>query len=405
MSAITKPVIAAVSGGLSIDQLRDESVNQAELDTSLSAISQAIATLGSQLQSAGAVPGELRVFNTDEAPAGWVEVDRAIPPNLAFTGANRSLLCSPRALTSVTSNSHSICVAGEHSGYVYYILTPGNSYAYVERMNVATGETSAVITHPYSSFNNAPGIVTSPMVAIVGDYLYAFGGRSSIAGSIVLDSTYRLNLLNTAAGWSQLQAMPNTQVGAGVAVVGSKIYSVGGYTSQGSITTARFVQVLNTETLAWNTLAATIPFGAVDNCQVAVMPDGTNLLCVGGYSGSAEIKKYAQLNTGTGKFGEVRDLPASFYDRPRAVFRMAGSSVVNGMCYDGTKFTLVEFNGDTWTDTGIRARLSGNLSGNIALSDGCVFIPATLVSYLLPHSKYAINAAQAVDKRRLCVKL
>lgn len=353
----------------------------------------------------GAVQGELRVFNTSVAPAGWAEVDRVIPTPLAFTGGNRSLMCSPRALTSVTSNSHSICVAGEHSGYVYYILTPGNGYAYLERMHVATGETSAVATHPYSSFSTTAGIISSPMVAIVGDFLYSFGGRGSVVGAIVLSSTYRINLRNTAAGWAQLQSMPNAQVSAGVSVVGSRIYSVGGFTNPSSVTVTGLVQVFDTATLSWNTLAATLPFGAVDNCQVAVMPDGVNLLCVGGYSGSAEIKKYAQLNTLTGQFGAVGDLPASFYDRPRAVFHMPGSSVVNGITYDGSKFTLVEFNGVTWVNTGILARLSGNLSGNIALSDGSVFMPATLVSYILPHAKYAINAAQAVDKRLLCVKL
>lgn len=400
MSAISKPTAGTVTGGLTLAQLQAEATNQGELDTSLSAISQAVATLGSQLQSAGAVPGELRVFRADVAPSHWTEVDRNTPPTLVFNGSNRNLMCSARALTSVTSNTQSIYVAGEHGGYVYYMLTPANGSAYLERMSVATGETSAVATHPYTSFDNTGSLFSTPITAIVGDYLYAFGGRGSLAGAKVLTQTYRINLLNTGAGWAQLQSVPVAIATAGVAVVGSKIYSVGGITNVSTPYPTNAVLVFDTATLAWTTLSATLPFGSVENCLVAPTADG-QLLCVGGWSGGAEVKKFALLNLATGQFGSALDLPTAFADRPRCLFRMPGSTVVNGIAWDGARHSLVQFDG-TWTDLGIKARSAGNMMGSVALSDGTVFIPSSLTVYQMPHAKYAINSAQAADKRLLC---
>lgn len=377
-------------------------ISQEALDNSLGNLE---SSLSSQLGTAGAITGELRVFNADVAPASWKEVDRVMPPDMLFTGGNRSVMCAPRALTSVTTNSHSICIAGEHSGYVYYLVTPGNGYAYLEKMHVASGDTFAVTTHPYSSFAATAGLITTPMCTIVGDYLYAFGGRTTTAGSIILSSTYRINLTNITAGWAQLQSMPNAIVSAGIAVVGTKIYCVGGITNPNTPNTTSLMQVFDTNGLAWSTLSAVIPFGSVENCQAAVMPDGVNIVCVGGWTGGAEVKKYSLFNTSTGQFGTVRDLPSTFADRPRLVFKLPGDPLVYGLGYDGVKPVLLTFNGTAWTDTGIKARFAGNVIGNAALSDGCAFVPATLGSYQVPHAKYAINSAQAVDKRLLCYKL
>lgn len=377
-------------------------ISQEALDNSLGNLE---SSLSSQLGTAGAIAGELRVFNADVAPPNWKEVDRVIPPDLVFTGGNRSVMCAARALTSVTTNSQSICIAGEHSGYVYYVVTTGNGYAYLEKMHVASGDTFAVATHPYSSFAAPAGLLATPMCAIVGDYLYAFGGRTTQAGALVLSLTYRINLTNVAAGWAQLQSMPNAIAASGIAVVGAKIYCVGGITNPNTPSTTNLMQVFDTKGLAWSTLSAVVPFGSVEHCQAAVMPDGVNVVCVGGFTGSAEVRKYSLFNTSTGQFGTVSDLPSTFADRPRLVFKLPGASLVYGLGYDGGKPVLLTFDGTAWTDTGIKARFAGNVLGNAALSDGCAFVPATLGSYQFPHAKYAINSAQAVDKRLLCYKL
>lgn len=406
MSAISKPTAGTGTGGLTLAQLQAEAINQGELDTSLSAISQAVATLGSQLQSAGAVPGELRVFNTDVAPAGWVEKDRNGASPLAVTYGRRSIMCYPRAYTTQTGDTQSATVAGEYNGFAYYLYTvSGSSWStvYVEKLEVATGRTSYVAMSPLNNYSSAVGTFC-PSSAIVGNYLYMFGGRTY--SNYAQQTTYRINLDNVSAGWATVDSMTsvNAAHGMGIAVTGGKIYALGGIA--GDLTaaaTCSHIRVFNTATMAWTKLSATIPFGPVENCHVVALADG-NLLCVGGYTGSAESRKFATFYTATGTFGPVGDLPAAWLDRPRALLRCAGHTIARGLCFtDTVNCTVVEFDGNTWINTGVPAAFFNCVMGNIGLSDGSSFMPATLTTYKHPHVQHAHPLGSSA--RMLCAKL
>lgn len=390
MSAIGKTV-ATAAGGLTLDQLQAETVSDSELSVALSGVYQALA-------SAGAVPGELRVFNATQAPEKWTEVDRSTPVPLQFSGANRSIMCGWRALSGNTSNTAAVCVAGEHNGSVYYlygIQSGSNTTAYLERMDIATGKTYAVATHPNTNFSPAAGFYT-PCAVIVGDYLYAFGGKA-YSNANAYQNTYRINLLNPSAGWTALQDMPNYAYSlASPAVVGTRFYVFGGLVDY---TYSAKVRVFDTVALTWTVLGATIPFGACENMQTATTADG-NILCVGGWNGSAEIKKYCLFNTATNTFGPVYDLPAGWADRPRQLFKLPGQNV-RGCCYTtyGAN-VIVEWNGSSWTDTGIAAVSYGLSIGRMELSDGTHFMPASNCLWPLPHLKHAHAAAS--KSRLLC---
>ena len=404
MSAITKPSAAAV-GSLTLDQLQAEAISPDELNVSLSGVYQALADLSAGLAGAGAVQGELRVFNATVAPAGWIEVDRSTQQPLQFSSGIRTLQCSPRAYTAQTTNTCGTCVAGEYNGYVYYVSTLTNSgygtTAIVERMSVSTGVTSYVASTPVSSYDGTNGFAV-PFATVVGEYLYMFGGRSY--DGTISNKLYRLNLLAPGAGWAQLQDMPSPGFSLGTpVVVGSKFYVVGGIGA--SNTRFSVIRVFDTNALAWSTLAAALPYGGADNVHCALLPDGVSIICVGGDSGSAELRKFCILNTATGTFGVVKDIPAAWADRPRALFRLPGQSIVKGLCYaNGLNSSVVEYDPVTtsWVDTGIVSALPSAL-GNLALSDGCSFIPAVGVTYIMPHAKHIHSPAS--QARLLCAKL
>ena len=399
MSAISKNQATAV-GGLTIDQLQAEAISPDELNVSLSGIYQALANLenglGSQLAGAGAVPGELRVFNATQAEPGWTEVDRSTPVPLQFAGANRSIMCGFRTITT-SLNTTSVCVAGEHRGSVYYLygIQAGSGYttAYLERMDIATGKTYYVATHPVSSYSNVAGFYT-PSAVIVGDYLYAYGGKDYTGTPNT--TTYKISLLNPGAGWTALQNMPVGSFALSSPVVaGTKFYVFGGIGSGGHLSSVR---VFDTVALSWSTLAATVPYGACENIQTANTVDG-NIICVGGWTGSAEVKKYAVFNTTTNSFEPAYDLPAFWADRPRHLFKLAGQHV-RGVCNTGSSINIVEWNGSAWSDTGIAA-VSYSLSiGRYELSDGCSFMPASNCFWAMPHLKHAHAAAS--KSRLLC---
>lgn len=354
--------------------------------------------LQSNLVGVGAVRGELRVFNTLTAPENWVEVDRSTPPPLVFSGTTRSLMCSARSFTANTANTTAVCVAGEHNGFVYYlygIQSTTYTSAYLEKMDMASGKTSLVSIHPFSTFSNVAGFYI-PSAIIVGDYLYAFGGKDY--QNAPLAHTYRINLNNPGAGWTALQNMPvgSFSMGSPVAV-GTKIYTVGGVSSGGYLSTVR---VFNTEALSWSTLGSTLPFGTCENTMTATTPEG-NILCVGGWSGSVEIKKFATLNLTTNTFGAAQDLPSGWTDRPRFLFRLQGQNV-RGVCYTSGGSYIVEYNGSSWTDTGIAAVAYGQSIGRGEMSDGSHFMPASNCNYLFPHVKH-IHAASS-KTRLLCAK-
>lgn len=390
MSAIGKTV-ATAAGGLTLDQLQAETVSDSELSVALSGVYQALA-------SAGAVLGELRVFNATQAQAGWTEVDRNTPTPLQFSSANRSIMGSWRTFSSNTANTGAVCVAGEHNGSVYYlygIQTGSNTYAYLERMDIATGKTYYVATHPNKDFSPAAGYYT-PYAVIVGDYLYAFGGKP-YSNNNAYSNTYRINLLNPGAGWTALQDMPDQAYSSSSpAVVGTKFYVMGGLANY---TYSAKVRVFDTVALTWTVLGATIPFGACENMQTATTADG-NILCVGGWTGTAEIKKYCLFNTTTNTFGPVYDLPAGWADRPRQLFKLPGLNV-RGCCYTTTgNNVIVEWNGSSWTDTGIAAVSYGLSIGRMELSDGTHFMPASNCFWTMPHLKHAHAAAS--KSRLLC---
>ena len=117
-----------------------------------------------------------------------------------------------------------------------------------------------------------PGRRYEHMTAIIGNFLYVFGGAGDDT-----DKIYRYNL--GSGEWSILPGtMPVTLSQAGIAVAGSDIIIAGGMTATGQA--SREIHVFNVQSLNWRRLPS-LPFGLIAPA-VGVLSDGVHV--VGGYS-------------------------------------------------------------------------------------------------------------------------
>ncbi|RCL77666.1 MAG: hypothetical protein DBW69_02745 [PS1 clade bacterium] len=124
----------------------------------------------------------------------------------------------------------------------------------------------------WTQITSMPGRRYEHMTAIIGNFLYVFGGAGDDT-----DKIYRYNL--GSGEWSILPGtMPVTLSQAGIAVAGSDIIIAGGMTATGQA--SREIHVFNVQSLNWRRLPS-LPFGLIAPA-VGVLSDGVHV--VGGYS-------------------------------------------------------------------------------------------------------------------------
>lgn len=368
MSAITKPTAAAGSGGLTLAQLQSEATNQGELDTSLSAISQAVATLGSQLQSAGAVPGELRLLSgSAPVPAGYSVFATNTPTQLMFNGSHTMLL-GRRRLSSAESNATYISRPVRSAGVVWniYNLTTGAG-AYVEGYNTLTGETYGPFSYPLAI---DAGTAACPAPAAAGGNLYFVGGS---VGSSAVQSIYKMTTNGVFEAKTNLPAT-RTILSNGV-TSGNYIYFFGGLQSgTRTASVVRYDWVNNVATV----IAAALPQGPADSINAVGLNNG-KILVSGGWSGSAYYATYAVFDPATESFGTLRTVPAGWSAAPYWPLSNTGAGVV-GTANPGTgRAELVLFNESTeaWSTTGKVLPVSALVIGDAGCGDGSLWIPQT----------------------------
>jgi len=122
---------------------------------------------------------------------------------------------------------------------------------------------------------------TYPGVAVVGDRIFVIGGRDE--RNIILDSVevYKVSG-NTWTAPGVVAPMPTPRFNFGVAVIGNRISTIGGWNDDGALSK---VEVHDTETNTWTKLSP-IPT-ARDGMAVAVI--GHQIWCFGGYEGRDEL--------------------------------------------------------------------------------------------------------------------
>ena len=154
-----------------------------------------------------------------------------------------------------------------------------------------------------------PGRRYEHMSAIVGNFLYVFGGAGDET-----DKIYRYNL--GSGEWSILpRTMPVTLSQAGITVADNDIIIAGGITSTGRA--SREVHVFNVQSLDWRRLPS-IPLGLIAPA-VGVLSDGVHV--VGGYT-NEPLKTHSRhylLASKARKWQDIEPLPEARHNAGYAV--------------------------------------------------------------------------------------
>lgn len=119
-------------------------------------------------------------------------------------------------------------------------------------------------------------------VAVVGNAIYAIGGRTGTAGpnspgKLAVVERYDID----TDSWTTVAPLPSARSDLAAAVVGGKIYVFGGFTGAGALTGA--VDVYDPTKNTWNTSPADMPTPRA--AFYAVVRNGGTVYCIGGWNG------------------------------------------------------------------------------------------------------------------------
>ena len=160
-------------------------------------------------------------------------------------------------------------------------------------------------TVPSNSFNNWH------MAAQLDDKLYMFGGLSvpvgSTSGQFIARAWY-LDLKAPNARWTALEDMPTPRAGGYAAAVNGKIYIVGGYYSSGSVVTTPAVLEFDPKTGLF-TEKAMMP---TPSYQIAGAVIGTKIYAMGGISNNAYSNRVQVYDVATDTWSTADNLPVAY---------------------------------------------------------------------------------------------
>ncbi len=230
--------------------------------------------------------------------------------------------------------------------YVY--LFGGNN------SSVASTIYRAPVSNPTSWVNTGatiPGILQNSQVLVIGDYVYLFGGYGSGYTNVI----YRAPVSNPTSWTNTGATLPGNLGNSQVLVIGDYIYLYGG--DNGSVTNVIYRAPVSNPT-SWTNTGATLP-GNLGYSQGLVLGDYVYLF--GGDTGSASGVIYrAPVSNPTSWTNTGATLPAALN---RSQIAVVGDYVYLFGGYNGS-YTNVIYrapvsNPTSWTDTGYT--IPGNL--------------------------------------------
>jgi N-acetylneuraminic acid mutarotase len=277
----------------------------------------------------------------------------AITPTSAYSGSHPGTLSFSGSVTVGTANADGILVtlvnsAGATvgqlvgaigggsgrgvlnlSGTLDISALPAGQYEIDVQVTGTAGGTSNVakqafklIAYPWQSLAAMPRAVSEYAIAAVGTKVYVLGGVSTQDG--VTTPVADVQVYDTTTGaWSSGPSVPAARAGASASVVGSRIYLVGGYDAADPAGLA-VVDVLDIQAGSWSSGPAT-PSARFYACSVAI---GSSIYVVDGTQAATDSPANATLERLDTTTGSWVSLASAGY-----VAAHPACAVANGLLY------------------------------------------------------------------------
>ena len=288
-----------------------------------------------------------RAFAFDPAAGTWTPI-RSMP---AMNGTGRGGVTH----SGMTADASAIYFAG---GYTSDASGTGQIFGTKEvwRYDVAADT--------YSRLPDLPVERSAGQLEYLGGKLHFFGG-TNLQRTADTPEHWALDLANTAAGWVARAPMPNARHHMGSAVLGGKIYAVGGqHGHDQALVTQSAVHVYDPVTNAW-TARASLP-RAIGHISGATFPMDGSIVVLGGEtshgSSTAEANAY---DPATDTWTALTPMPAARHSG------VAGT--IGGAIYYSTG------NGSALTWRGIPVTSTGGFSKLVNFQPSASAVPSGYV--------------------------
>ncbi len=211
-----------------------------------------------------------------------------------------------------------------------------------------------------TSSGTLPGSLIRSQTAVIGDYVYLFGGYNSSAHTNVI---YRAPISNPTSWTNTGSTLPGNLSRSQTAVIGDYVYLFGG--NNGSATNVIYRAPVSDPT-SWSNTGSTLP-GNLSQSQTAVIGDYVYLF--GGNNGSATNVIYrAPISNPTSWTNTGNTLPGNFSLSQTAVI---GDYVYLFGGFDGTTYTSIIYRAPIFTNSpNLASNKSWKEQGNSGTAGG-----------------------------------
>lgn len=201
----------------------------------------------------------------------------------------------------------------------------------------------------WTNVSALPEALDSTAAAVIGDWLYVIGGRTSAGDARATVLRARINANGTLGAWQTTTPLPVALYSHAAAASGSRLYVVAGYSTNYERTVYMATAAADGSLSAWQTLMP-LPVGQQRVTHAATVV-GNQLIVSGGYFGSPLASVWQAAIQADGSLAAWRAAPPL----PSPLYRLSAAAADNALWLSGGRPTTATVSAQVY-----RARLQGN---------------------------------------------